>query len=414
MKILVCLVSDQHVPNLLTVHAVEPDLLFLVETPGMKVKRGAPNFIRALRMGNSKKPKCKIKILKEENSIEATNELLGNLFLMYPDADWIVNITGGTKPMSIGAFEFFRNKTAKILYVPIAGQSKAINFSDGTFDDLKYKLGIKEFLAGYGFELIKGELEVRENETLALKWFETSRYLAANYSEDAVFHFLRHFADISNKRKGREKGLCIQDLDEIELKDEILIKNLIQIFPSISVKDDMIMGCLEANEVEFLTGGWLEVFIWVMLYNHSDDLGIRDVHLNLEIGSKSSIEPKPKNEWDVTFMQGQSLCLIECKTGTQKKKKGEDILYKVEAIKKHLGALRVNSYLATTSPNVIDKETGKIYEHLKTRSALYNCKIIEGSEIRIIAELQHDPWKANSEIVKQIAKTFNLGKVAQI
>ncbi|NPV63066.1 MAG: DUF1887 family protein [Methanotrichaceae archaeon] len=60
MKVMVCLISDQHVPNLLSVHAVEPDLLFLVETPGMKAKRGASNFIRALRMGSSKKPKCRI------------------------------------------------------------------------------------------------------------------------------------------------------------------------------------------------------------------------------------------------------------------------------------------------------------------------------------------------------------------
>jgi hypothetical protein len=140
MKVMVCLISDQHVPNLLSVHAVEPDLLFLVETPGMKAKRGASNFIRALRMGSSKKPKCRIIALEEENSIEATMELLGNLFSKYPDAEWTVNITGGTKPMSIGAFEFFESKIAKILYVPIIGQNRAINFADGSFIELRYRL----------------------------------------------------------------------------------------------------------------------------------------------------------------------------------------------------------------------------------------------------------------------------------
>ena len=41
MKILLCLVSDQHVPNFLTVRVENPDLLILVVTPEMKKKNAA-------------------------------------------------------------------------------------------------------------------------------------------------------------------------------------------------------------------------------------------------------------------------------------------------------------------------------------------------------------------------------------
>jgi len=126
MKVMVCLISDQHVPNLLTVHAVEPDLLFLVETPGMKSKRAAANFIKAIRMGNSKKPKCRIKTLMEENSIRATSELLETIFFNYSEAEWIVNITGGTKPMSIGAFEFFKIKQQRYYMFPLSPKAKLL------------------------------------------------------------------------------------------------------------------------------------------------------------------------------------------------------------------------------------------------------------------------------------------------
>lgn len=275
-------------------------------------------------------------------------------------------------------------------------------------EPLDHKISIGQFLAGYGFELVKDGSEVEENEKLALEWFESSAYLVENHNDNDIIKFLRSFTTISNRRKGRKNGLCLQDSDEICLKDEDLIKNLTKIFPSITFKDSTMTGWLEANEVEFLTGGWLEVFIWTLLSNHSDDLGIRDVHLNLEISSKSQSESRPKNEWDVTFMQGQSLCFIECKTGNQKKKRGEDILYKVEAIKKHLGALRVKSYLATTSPIVIDKNTGKIYKHLATRSALYNCMIVEGNNIQKIAEMQRNPDKEISDLIELVANTFNL------
>jgi hypothetical protein len=155
----------------------------------MKKKKAASSFIKALRMGNSKKPKLRIINLEEENSIEAANDLFENLLSKYPEAEWVVNITGGTKPMSIGAFEFFKNKTKTMLYVPIVGQSKALNFSNGTSINLDYKLRVREFLAGYGFELAKSELDVIESEKLAVEWFETSCYLTANYDDDSVFGF---------------------------------------------------------------------------------------------------------------------------------------------------------------------------------------------------------------------------------
>lgn len=278
---------------------------------------------------------------------------------------------------------------------------------------MSHKVSIEQFLAGYGFELTKSASEIENGEMLALKRFETSAYLVANHNNIDVINFLTDFTKISNERKGRKDGLILQDSDKLDLKDKSLLEKITTIFPSISVINSNITGHLNAAEVEFLTGGWLEVFVWASLSNHSDELGIRDVRLNLEIRSKYSSEPRPKNEWDVTFMQDQSLCFVECKTGNQKRKKGEDILYKVEAIKKHLLALRVKSFFATTSPIVIDKTTGRIYEHLATRSALYNCKIIVGDELQKIGELQLKPIKAGSEIVKQIATTFNLGKVVR-
>ncbi len=403
----------------------------------MKRRNVATNFMNALDIGElsnlQEEDKHEIVSLEDENSIPSALKVFQDVTSKYPEAEWFINITGGTKPMSIAAFEFFKDRSnCTMLYVPINDQTKALKFIGkkqvnpideedaatrlkalsiaNETETLDHKISIGQFLAGYGFELGKSESEVEENEMLALEWFETSVYLVENHNDKDLIKFLRSFTTISNRRKGRKNGLYLQDSDEIDLKDEGLIDNLTKIFPSIIFKDSRMTGRLEANEAQFLTGGWLEVFIWALLYKHSDDLGIREVHLNLEICSKGPSESRPKNEWDVAFMQDQSLCFIECKTGNQKKKKGVDILYKVEAIKKHLGALRVKSYLATTSPVVIDKDTGKIYEHLAIRSALYNCTIIEGKRIQKVAEMQHNPEKEISELIKLIANTFNLGK----
>ena len=240
MNIMVCLISDQHVPNLLTVHKVMPDLLILVVTPDMKRRNVATNFMNALDLGGLsdllKKDRHEMVSLEDENSIPTALKLFQDIVTKYPEAEWFINITGGTKPMSIAAFEFFRDRSnCTMLYVPINDQTKALKFSGkkqlNTVDEenaatrlkalsisnetesLDHEVSIGQFLAGYGFKLVKGALEVKENEILALKWVKTSVYLVANHNNGDVIDFLRHFTEISHKRKGRENGLNLLDSD---------------------------------------------------------------------------------------------------------------------------------------------------------------------------------------------------------
>lgn len=51
MRVLLCLLSAQHVPNLLSVHHYQPDRLVLIESHGMQKKRAAANLLAALKLG---------------------------------------------------------------------------------------------------------------------------------------------------------------------------------------------------------------------------------------------------------------------------------------------------------------------------------------------------------------------------
>ena len=411
MKVMVCLISDQHVPNLLTVHAIEPDLLILLETPAMKVKRGASNLIRALRIGSSKKPICKIKSLNEENSIEATKKLLGTLISKYPDAEWTVNITGGTKPMSIAAYEFFKGKNAKILYVPIIAQRRAINFADNSLMELKYELKVKEFLAGYGFDYFKKEDVIREGEKRAEKLFELAVNLSANIDiahkimADLDKRINEVYGDNSEKArsKAKEKGITLVDL---EIENQMIRDNISSSF-GLNNNGGLLNGLLKRHAVQFLTGGWLEAFIWGILTDHSRNLGIIDVRLGIHPRKKLDLKMQKKevkNDWDIAFMYNQSLRFVECKTGDQEHDpSGNETLYKVEAVKRQLGALNIKSYLATTSPNVL--KGNDIRDAIADRAELYNCTVIPSMIIRSLAEmkLNKDP-----EIVKKLSELFML------
>ena len=116
-----------------------------------------------------------------------------------------------------------------------------------------------------------------------------------------------------------------------------------------------------------------------------------------------------ENEWDVAFMRDQSLCIVECKTGEQgQDPTGNDTLYKLEAIKNQLRAIRVRSYLATTASNVLNKES-QIKKHITNRARIYNCKIIPRWTIWKLADLylSKDP-----RLTQQIAEVFELSREA--
>jgi hypothetical protein len=138
---------------------------------------------------------------------------------------------------------------------------------------------------------------------------------------------------------------------------------------------------LTKYEAEFLTGGWLEVFVWDVLTRHQDDLGIWNVRLGLEVGR---IGDQSGNDFDVAFMHNHGLSMVECKSGAQEHDAGGDILYKVEAVKRQFGAIRVGSCLATTASNILDKDK-KLKKSLETRAGIYQCRILICDQIRELA-----------------------------
>jgi hypothetical protein len=165
---------------------------------------------------------------------------------------------------------------------------------------------------------------------------------------------------------------------------------------------------LDKNKVEFLAGKWLEVFVWGILKPLVRDERIWDLNQGVQVGK---IFPGEDNELDIAFMMNQSLCIVECKTGVQEHDPAaKDVLYKSEAIKSGLRALRVKTYLATTSDNVIDPRKGGIKASLLRRADIYDCKIISGEKLRELSELH---LLKSPKLSERVAEEFEIRKVAR-
>lgn len=413
MTIMACLVSQQHVPNLLAIQAVKPDRLVLLVTPGMKKREKDAHLLKALAAGGRDySAEHEIVDVVDENSIATVSRALEQSLEKHPDDEWIVNLTGGTKPMSIGAYVFSRDRKLKTLYIAESDQHHAIDLLGGAPTDLDHQVSTAEFLAGYGFDLLNSHT-LEKNENSVRKWVDIAAMLTANHDDGSLREMLGRLHSLQEKkvktsRKAWEReGLTLSDRDGISLRDSSLRAAIAGEF-NLEESGARLTGHLDKHAAEFLTGKWLEVFVWSLLLPF-EDRGIWDLHLGVNAGRKGSGE---SNDFDVSFMQDQSLCIVECKTGGQDHDPGANTtLYKIEAVKAGLMAIRMKTYLATTSPNVVKQGTGRIKESVANRCKLYNCTIVHGEPLREMAKLflNEDP-----SLHERVAATFHLNQQGSV
>lgn len=406
MTTLVCLISNQHVPNLLPIHECKPDHLLLLLTSGMEKKGKEISLLNALAAGGlDYQGKYDILRIKDENSINGVYSALQDAYDGSQDKDWIINLTGGNKPMSMGAYTFSEKNSLKTLYIAENNQKIAVDLLTGSSVPLTHHLSTDEFLAGYGFA-IQNVKHLNTHAANARKNMDIAAFLTLHHEDSELQKMLGIIQSRKERaiRTGRnqfmKQGLSFTPADNLILNNSE-IRDKIQAEFSLGINGVKLTGTLSRYEVDFLTGSWLEVFVYGLLasYHHPD---IWDLQHGLVIGGPG---PGQSNEFDVSFMRDQSFCIVECKTGGQGHDPGaNNTLYKIEAIKASLKALRVRTYLATTSPNVIDKGTGMVKAAIQNRCSLYDCPIIHGEMLREMADLY---LKNDSALQQKVAAALN-------
>ena len=381
MKILLCLLSDQHVPNLLSVHHFQPDRLVLVESASMKSKNAAKNLLRALEAGHlDYRGRYHVEPLPDENNMETIRTSIQRAYDGSPDDQWIANITGGTKPMSIAAYEFFKEKSARVIYTPINCPSELLAVANGENETCRHRPKIREFVAGYGFECQQPPHALRTKEAYARKHWEAARTIAQYATGQSLVK------EACSKRLKESPGQRI-DLKRGEVQSSSPeVRDALCTTFGLEGTGSSLLGQIDRHIGHFIAGGWLEVFLWGLLDEHQNALRLWNVHLGLVI---RPVNVRDGNEYDVGFMRDHALCTVECKSGGQWHDPKFDILYKVEATIRQFRALRVRSFIATTSELIYEKSRLKgriIKPQIVSRAEAYNCQILGIDEIAGLAQ----------------------------
>ncbi len=140
---MILLVGEQAAPNLLSARYFNPNRIFLLHTSLQRIKDIAENLAKCL-----KEMQC---CLVEVNDFDVDKIRSQVLALLQDRPDTLVNITGGTKLMSIGALEAARTANVPVLYVRSQGGKTEVDL-----------LGFKEDGATYRFETfpLKGNINI--------------------------------------------------------------------------------------------------------------------------------------------------------------------------------------------------------------------------------------------------------------
>ncbi|HZW34346.1 MAG TPA: DUF1887 family CARF protein [Isosphaeraceae bacterium] len=175
------------------------------------------------------------------------------------------------------------------------------------------------------------------------------------------------------RKKARERG-CRISRGQLRPPSESARRALVDLFGL----DSDLCGQVDKYAARFLTGGWLEEFLWGVIERHQDSLQVWNVRLGVEVARKGD---SSGNDLDIAFIRNHGLAMVECKSGGQEHDPSGEILYKVEAVKRQFGAIRVQSILATTSDKILE-QNGSLKTTFENRADIYQCRILSRAEIR--------------------------------
>ena len=330
------LVSGQPIPNLTPVldDNLRPKKVVMLVTPDMQE--------RSLALENIYKPRgisverCRV---EKPWSAEHISDQVLELLTQYPDGDIALNVTGGTKLMSIAAYEAFRSCQLPIFYVH-PEHDRLIWLSPKLPDvDLSDRLKLREYLMAYGAsDVIIQEANSPAPIRQLVEQFiaEIDRYA----NEFSTLNYLACQADNPQLSTEIEAGPLSKPL-LWELLERFEAAGLCQI-------NGHNLRFTDENARFTANGGWLEIHTYALCRKLQKDCGIQDVACNITIHRQAAGRAVVKNEIDIGLIKSNLMYLIECKT--KRFEQSADVLYKLDSLRDLMGGLQGRVMLVSFNP----------------------------------------------------------------
>ena len=343
--ILVNLISEQTIPNVQFIkwffnqNEISIKIL-LVSTKEMEQKDKSTHIKKALACLDSF---VEWEVIQTDgNDMEKTNRILAEYFEKNKYKSEIINITGGTKLMSLAVFDFFKcRQNAEIYYQPIGKELQKLYPVYKKYDMFEV-LSLKEYLDAHG-------ISYRFSNKCVKDWnFNKSvydLYIEKNREIIKAMVALQNISYFKNVYKRKDfLDFTLIDKSKFDAIEQATKENMIELLQ----KFDFDVTRIEEKHIRYIAGGWFEEYIYQKICREYKNVDEKNVALNVEIRKGND-----KNELDVIYLdRDNKLHVIECKSfveGKEGNKVLNDALYKLQAIIKSKFGLFVEQHLYTKS-----------------------------------------------------------------
>lgn len=302
-KTIVCLVSHQAMANVIPVFELKPDNVILLITPEEEeIAANLKELFGRKKINASIHPKkidaYNLDLIKKECS-----NIINSV-----DGEVILNITGGTKPMAVSAFEIFKIFNKKIIYNdPINNEIMVMYPPDIKPQPVCNSISVEDYLTAHGYKIT----EHKTNTGRAEKKKNLFEYMDKKRLNEFI-EFFNMIKSKSNLSKSTEK---------YEHKNFIFSKNK----DSIIINDNNTRQFCKTDISNFNFGDWLEDILYLILKKKEHD----DIKYGVKL-----IKNNFKNEIDVMLTKDYKLFLYSCK---DKKIKTKFDLYEIEVLRNVTG-----------------------------------------------------------------------------
>ncbi|MBF0240244.1 MAG: DUF1887 family protein [SAR324 cluster bacterium] len=358
-KHLVSLVSDQTLPNLLLIQEFgDIDQYWMISTEKMERQGRSDWIIRA-----SGKPDTLFrKIIVIEDSLQDIAEKL-KVEITASDIHFLINLTGGTKIMSLGVYAFFNQLPHHQFYYIPGGRNDVLDLA-GTAKQqhISYSASVGDFLAVYGIQT-------------------SSSGTSVLHTPDYTCEFLKHYQHL-----GEDDFKILNQLRTKRKQNRLTVNTI----PGLSeclkrmnypVENDQLLRA----DIRYLTGDWFEEYVYAACQSVLQ-LPASHIAMGIEIKREKTVSgDEVPNEFDVIFTRNNKLYVIECKTSifSRHVEAGinilDETLYKLGALKQDFG-LYPQSFVFTLSH--LGEKKNQIRPHHLKRANYMNIKVIDGSILK--------------------------------
>jgi hypothetical protein len=369
---LVSLVGEQTIPNILVAAHFRPDHMLFISTKKMEDKSKTHAILETLKLRQLDYSRRYQKLEILENSIIDLQDKVSKwLSQTQEEYQFIVNLTGGNKLMSLAVYDFFKELGSDMVYVPIPENRYLSPFPklrpkpSGLLED---RLTVIEYLSACNFK-IPNLSTLKTGRELAFNRKNLTEFIFDQYEQ--VKPLLRWFGDKLRLVKEDRVKKGYKFSESFSLENEFQ-KKFIDGF-GFQNEGSQLSKTIYKPDWHYLRGGWLEERLF---------LAIREAlpqRADVQIGVEFKDAFGNKNELDVLFTHENIFYLVECKSldsheGNDVRIGVTDFLYKLGALRQSFG-LTPKAFFASTSDNLY-YEKGTVKVNLTDRAKQLGIEII--------------------------------------